>query len=91
MASLGLLSYSAIAGVTLQLLACLACMHHSGGLQPQATRKIQLRVLASLHKLEQFFTLSHTLSLHDSHLNTGLLIAKIQANLAQNKANKMVD
>ena len=38
-----------------------------------------------------FFTLSHTLPLHDSHLNTGLLIAKIQANLARNKANKMVD
>ena len=34
---------------------------------------------------------SHTLLLHDSHLNTGLLIAKIQANLARNKANKMVD
>ena len=49
------------------------------------------QVPASLHTLEQFFTLSHTLPLHDSHLNTGLLIAKIQANLAQNKANKMVD
>ena len=46
---------------------------------------------AILHTLEQFFTLSHTLPLHDSHLNTGLLIAKIQANLARNKANKMVD
>ena len=36
-------------------------------------------------------TFSHTLPLHDSHLNTGFLIAKIQANLARNKANKMVD
>ena len=36
-------------------------------------------------------TLSHTLPLHDSHLNTGFLIAKIQANLARNKANKIVD
>ena len=36
-------------------------------------------------------TLSHTLPLHDSHLNTGFLIAKIQANLTRNKANKMVD
>ena len=36
-------------------------------------------------------TLLHTLPLHNSHLNTGFLIAKIQANLAQNKANKMVD
>ena len=38
-----------------------------------------------------FHTLSHTLPLHDSHLNTGFLIVKIQANLAWNKANKMVD
>ena len=44
-----------------------------------------------MHTLELFFTLSYTLPLHDSHLNTGLLIAKIQANLARNKANKMVD
>ena len=34
-----------------------------------------------------FFTFSHTQPLHNSHLNTGYLIAKIQANLAQNKAN----
>ena len=91
LASLGLLSYSAIASATLRLLACLARMHHSGSLQPQATRKIQPRVPVSLHNLEQFFTLSHTLPLHDSYLNIGLLIAKIQANLAWNKANKMVD
>ena len=59
--------------------------------KPWATHEIQSRVPASLHKLEQFFTLSHTLPLHDSHLNTRLLIAKIQAYLARNKANKMVD
>ena len=57
----------------------------------RATHEVQSRVLANLHKLEHFFTLSHTLPLHDSHLNTWLLIAKIQANLARNKANKMVD
>ena len=91
LASLGLLSCSATAGAMLQLLACLARVHHSGGLQPRATREIQSRVPVSLHNLEQFFTLSRTLPLHDSHLNTGLLIAKIQANLALNKANKMVD
>ena len=50
-----------------------------------------MRVPATLHNLEHFFTLSHTLPLHDSHLNTGLLIANIQANLARNKANKMVN
>ena len=91
LANLGLLSCTATAGVTLQLLACLARVHHSGGLQPRATREIQLQVPVSLHNLEQFFTLSHTLPLHDSHLNTRLLIAKIQANLAQNKTNKMVE
>ena len=83
LASLGLLPCSATAGATLQLLTCLVHVHHSGGLQP--------RVPVSLHNLEQFLTLSHTLPLHDSRLNTGLLIAKIQANLARNKANKMVD
>ena len=59
--------------------------------KPRATREIQPWVPVSLHNLEQFFTLSHTLPLHDSHLNTGLLIAKIQANLARIKVNKMVD
>ena len=74
LASLRLLSYSAIVGATLQLLACLAREHHLGGLQLRVTRKIQPRVPISLHNLEQFLTLSHTLPLHDSHLNTGLLI-----------------
>ena len=44
-----------------------------------------------LHILEHFLTLSHSLPLQESHLNTGLLIAEIQANLTRNKANKMVD
>ena len=91
LANLGLLSCNATVGMTLQLLACLARVHYSGGLQPQTTREIQPRVPVSLHNLEQFFTLSHTLSLHDFYLNTGLLITKIQANLAHNKVNKMVD
>ena len=34
LASLGLLSCSATAGAMLQLLACLARVHHSDGLQP---------------------------------------------------------
>ena len=89
--SLYFLSCSAPAGMTLQLLACLACVQLLAACKPRATREIQSRVLASLHNLEHFFTLSHTLPLHDSHLNTGLLIAKIQANLPRNKANKMVD
>ena len=81
--SLRLLSCSATTSATRQLLAYLARVHHSGGLQP--------RVPVSLHNLKQFFTLFHTLHLHDFHLNTKLLIAKIQANLARNKANKMVN
>ena len=88
LANLGLLSCSATTGATLQLLARLAHVHHSGGLQPRATREIQSRVLTSLHKLDQFFTHSHTLLLHDSHLNIGLLIAKIQANLARIKPTR---
>ena len=56
-ANLALLSYSATVGAILQPLACLARVHHSGRLQPQATREIQLRVPTSLHKLEKFFTL----------------------------------
>ena len=71
--------------------ACFTCVHLLAACKPWDTRKIQPRVPASLHNLEHFFTLSHTLLLHDSHLNTGLLIAKLQANLAQNKVNKMVD
>ena len=78
MASLYFLSCSALAGMTLQLLACLARVHH-------------LAACTILHYLEHLFTLSHSLSLHESHLNTGLLIAKIQENLTRNKANKMVD
>ena len=77
--------------MTLQLLACLARVQLLAACKPRATHEIQSRVLVSLHNLEHFFTLSHTLPLHESHLNTGLLIAKIQANLTRNKANKMVD
>ena len=66
-------------------------MHLLAAWNPQATRGIQPRVPASLHSLELFLTLSHTLPLYDSYLNTGLLIAKLEENLAGYKANKMVD
>ena len=91
LASLGLLSYSAIASMTLQLPYMLHMCANFGGLPVASHLRVQPRVSASLHNLEHFFILSHSLPLHDSHLNTGLLIAKIQANLARNKANKMVD
>ena len=68
--------------------ACFTRVHLLVACKLRATREIQSRVPTSLHSLEHFFTLSHTLPLHDLHLNTGLLIAKLQANLAWNKANK---
>ena len=76
------------------LFSSLACFTHVPTLaacQSWVTHEFQPRVSTSLHNLEHFFTLSHSLPLHDSHLNTGLLIAKIQENLKQNKTNKMVD
>ena len=91
LASLGLFSCSATAGMTLQLPCMLYTCANFGGLPVASHSRVQPRVSASLHNLEHFFTLSHSLPLHDSHLNTGLLIAKIQANLIRNKANKMVD
>ena len=91
LASLGLLSCSATTGMTLQLSCMLHTCANFGGLPVASHPRVQPRVSASLHNLEHLFTVSHSLPLHDSHLNTGLLIAKIQANLAWNKANKMVD
>ena len=68
-------------------LACSTRVHRLVACKPWASREIQSRVFASLHNLEYCFTLSHTLPLHDSHLNTGLLSTKLQANLSRNKAN----
>ena len=68
-------------------LACSTHVHLLAACKPWASREIQSRVFASQHNLEHFFTLSHTLPLHDSHLNTGSLSAELQANLSQNKAN----
>ena len=91
LASLELLSCSAKASMTLQLPCMLHMCANFGGLPVASHPRVQPRVSASLHNLEHFFTFSHSLSLHDSHLNTGLLIAKIQVNLIRNKTNKMVD
>ena len=68
-------------------LTCSTRVHLLAACKPRASHEIQPRVSASLHSLEHFFTLSHTLPLHDSHLNTGFLSAELQANLSQNKAN----
>ena len=56
---------------------CFTCVHLLAAYKLRATREIQPRVPASLHSLKHFFTLFDTLPLHDSHLNTGLLIAKL--------------
>ena len=91
LASLGLLSCSAIVGMTLQFPCMLHACANFGNLPVASHPRVQSRVFESLHNLEHFFTLSHTLPLHDFHLNTWLLIAKIQVNLVRNKANEMVD
>ena len=61
-----------------------ACSHKP----PAKSSRESLLLCTHLSNSSHF---SHTLPLHDSYLNTGFLIAKIQANLARNKANKMVD
>ena len=91
MVSCPILSCSAPAGMTLQLLACLARVQLLAACSRELPTRSSHESLFFLHTLEHFFTLSHSLPLQESHLNTGLLIAEIQANLARNKANKMVD
>ena len=75
----------------LQLLACLARVHLLAVCSRESPTRSSRESLFFLHTLKHFFTLSHSLPLQESHLNTGLLIAEIQTNLAWNKANKMVD
>ena len=91
MASCPILSCSAPVGVTLQLLAWLASELLLAACSRESPARSSHESLFFLHTLEHFFTLSHSLPLQESHLNTRLLIAEIQANLARNKANKMVD
>ena len=83
LARLEVLSCKATAGVTLQLPLHASHVCHSGDLLVTS----QSRDSLELHTSWDFFILSHTLPLHNSHLNTGYLIAKLQANLARNKAN----
>ena len=68
-------------------LACSVRVQLLATCKPRASREIQPRVPASLHSLEYFFTLSHTLFLYDSHLNTGFLNAVLQPNFSWNKTN----
>ena len=89
-ASCPILSCSAPAGVMLQLLACLAREQLLEACSRESPARSSRESLFFLHTLEHFLTLSHSLPLQQSHLNTGLLIAEIQANFARNKTNKMV-
>ena len=91
MVSCPFLSWSAPAGMTLQLLACLARVQLLAACSRESPARSSRKSLFFMHTLEHFFTLSHSLPLQKSHLNTRLLIAEIQVNLARNKANKMVD
>ena len=70
---LEVLSCSAPAGVTLQLL----CMFHTCVSFGDLLAASQSRGLVESTLLSFFFTLSHTLPLHDSHLNTGFLNAEL--------------
>ena len=90
-ASCPILSCSAPASVTLQLLACLAREQLLAACSRESPARSSRESLIFLHTLDHFFTLFHSLPLQESYLNTRLLIAEIQANLARNKANKMVD
>ena len=81
------MSCSAPAVMTLQFSACFTCVAF---LASHHLRDPVARILLIAHTLE-FFTLSHIQPLHDSHLNTGYLIAELQANLVRNKANKWLN
>ena len=80
MASLDFLSYSATAAWRFSFSTWFTRLHHLAACQSRATCEIQSRVPASMHSLEHFFTLSYTLPLHNSHLNTGFLSVELQAN-----------
>ena len=80
LASLGLLSYSATVGVTRQLLCMLHTCASFGDLPLTSHSRDPVTSPYRMHIFELFFTLSHTLPLHDFHLNIGFLNAELQAN-----------
>ena len=89
------LSYSAPVVMTLHLTACFT---HVTLLASHLSRVASCESLASSSRNKLFdcirlikSLLSHAQPLHNFHLNTGFLIAKLQANLAQNKANKWLN
>ena len=72
LARLEVLSCSPSTGVTLQLPYMLHTCASFGDLPAMSP--------CWMHTLELFFTLSHTLPLHESHLNTWFLNAELQEN-----------
>ena len=90
MASCPILSCSAPVGMTFQLLACLACVLPLAACSHESPARSSRESLFFLHTLELIFTLSHSLPLQESYLNTGLLIAKIQVNLVRNPTRWLI-
>ena len=88
LASLGLLSCSATAGVTLQLLCMLHTCASFGDLPIASQSWDPVARPCRMHIFELFFILSYTLPLHDSHLNTGFLNAELQENWHRIKPTK---
>ena len=60
--------------------ACFTHMPAFGDLRAVSHSWDPIASSCKIHTSELFFTLSHTLRLHDSHLNTGFLNAELQAN-----------
>ena len=75
--SLGLLSYNATAGMTLQLLCMLHTCANFGDL-PATSQPRDL--VARPYWVAHFWAFLHTLPLHDSHLNIRFLNVELQAN-----------
>ena len=91
LARLEVLSCNAPTGVTLQLPYMLHTCASFGDLTASSKSQDPVARPCRVHTFELFFILSHTLPLHESHLNTGFLSAEFTSKLAWNKANKMVD
>ena len=70
--------------------ACFTPVHRLAACLSRATCEIQSRVPASVHSFKHFFTLFHTIPLHDSHINTGFLNAELQANWHRIKPTKLL-
>ena len=87
LARLEVLSCSAPTVMTFSSFACFTRVPPLATCQSRASHKIQSWDSTWVHTSWVFFTLSHTLPLHNSHLNTRYLISKLQVNTWLNKFN----